>query len=525
MPTAKEFEVTSRWLVDGLCTESSYDHPIVGPVDIHETHISWVFLAGDYAYKVKKPITNDFLDYGSLALRKRMCEEELRLDTRYAEGLYLGVVPITADEGQLQVNGSGVPVEYAIKMHRFPEDALLSRRLEQGTLTTEEVHQLATLVADFHLGATRADHDMPWGAPELVFENMSDIIGDLRAVPCGSPEEHEAFAKQLQNLQHWSQQYFDEHRLLFQQRIHNGFIRECHGDLHLSNVVHWHDRLMPFDGIEFNDDFRWIDVLSDAAFLAMDFAARGHVDLSRLFVNAYLERTGDHASLALLRWYLAFRALVRARVSAMRADQVDVSSSDYNEVIDDCRKHVDLATEFSRPDQPRLWITHGLSGSGKSTGSGIVVARHGTIRLRSDIERKRHYGLPIGHRPNAAETKKIYSMEGNDATYGRMRRLACCILNSGFSVVVDATFLRQRDRESFRSLADSCGVSFAILDFKADESTLRQRIADRVDSGTDASDAGIRVLEAQLREQQPLTPKELQYMVEMPDPVAVVEKS
>ena len=335
----------------------------------------------------------------------------------------------------------------------------------------------------------------------------------------------QAFANQLKSLQHWSKEFFDEHLRLFQQRIHNGFIRECHGDLHLGNVFYWQDRLMPLDGIEFNEEFRWIDVLSDAAFLAMDFAARGHVDLSRLFINAYLERTGDHASLALLRWYLVYRALRRAQMAVMRANQADVASGDWNEAIDDCRHHVDLGSRFSLPDEPRLWITHGLSGSGKSTGSEIVVARHGTIRLRSDIERRRHYGLPIGHKPNAAEAQKIYSVEANDATYGRMRRLAHCILEAGFSVVVDATFLRQQDRESFRRLADSCGVSFAILDFKADESTLRQRIADRVASGTDLSDSEISVLERQLQVQRPLAPEELPYVVEMPDPVAIVEKS
>ncbi len=163
MPTAKDHPITSQRLIDGLRRPACYDHPVDGPVVVHETHISWVFLAGDYAYKVKKPVTNDFLDYGSLALRKRMCEEELRLDTRYAEGLYLGVVPVTLDEDQPRINGSGVPIEYAIKMHRFPEDALLSHRLDHGTLTTEEVHQLATLVAEFHLDATRTDHDAQVG--------------------------------------------------------------------------------------------------------------------------------------------------------------------------------------------------------------------------------------------------------------------------------------------------------------------------------------------------------------------------
>ncbi len=219
-----------------------------------------------------------------------------------------------------------------------------------------------------------------------------------------------------------------------------------------------------------------------------------------------------------LRWYLVFRALVRAEVAAMRAEQVELSGDDWNDAIEDCRSHVDLASRFSHPDEPRLWITHGLSGSGKSTGSEIVVARHGAIRLRSDIERKRHYGMPIGHRPNAAETNTIYSVAGNDATYCRMRRIACCMLEAGFSVIVDATFLRRHDRESFRELAKSCGVSFAILDFNADEATLRQRVADRVASGTDVSDAGISVLESQLKTHEPLAPEELRDVIEMPDP-------
>lgn len=523
MPTAKDVDNNS--LLRQLRNPDCYDHPVGGQVVVHETHISWVFLAGRFAYKVKKPITNDFLDYGSLSRRKRMCEEELRLDARYAPDLYLGVVPITCSEDGPRINGAGDPVEYAIKMHRFPEDALLSHRMKHGTLTTNEVRQLATLVADFHLKARRADRETPWGSADLVFESMWDIIGDLHAVRLDPPEGPADVAKQLKQLQHWATEFFDQHRLHFQQRIHNGFIRECHGDLHLANVFEWDGRLLPFDGIEFNDQFRWIDVLSDAAFLAMDLAAGGHIDLSRLFIDAYLERTGDHASLALLRWYLVFRALVRAKVAALRAAQMESSSTDCRDAIGDCRHHVELAVRFSTPEEPRLWITHGFSGSGKSTGSEAVIARHGAIRLRGDVERKRHYGIPIGHRPDPAETKQIYSAEGNDATYGRMRRLSRCMLEADVSVVVDATFLRRKDRELFRELAESCDVPFAILDFKADESVLRQRIADRIANGHDASDAGLAVLQQQLEHHQPLTADEHQYVVEIPDLNSIVQQS
>ena len=180
--------------------------------------------------------------------------------------------------------------------------------------------------------------------------------------------------------------------MLFSQRVANGFIRECHGDLHLANVIHWRGRLMPFDGIEFNDEFRWIDVMSDATFLAMDLAARGHLDLCRSFINAYLEQTGDHASLALLRWYLVYRALVRSKVASIRSEQAGQSESERKSALEDCQSHIELAYRFTLREPPCLWITHGLSGSGKTTGSECVVQRRGAIRLRSDLERKRHFG-------------------------------------------------------------------------------------------------------------------------------------
>lgn len=508
--------ISSEDLVAALREPDAYPSGGDGPVEVRETHISWVFLIDGFAYKVKKPITTNFLDYGTLAQRERFCHEEVRLDRRNAEDLYLGVAPITLDEGKVRVEGRGEAVEYAVKMRRFPDDALLSDRLETGKLSTAEVFQLASAVAGFHRQAARVDPQLPWGSPELVLRTATDNVRDLAGSVQGDA------AKALHVLDQWTREYFAEHESLFAQRRLNGFIRECHGDLHLANVVHWQHRLIPFDGIEFNEEFRWIDVMSDAAFLGMDFAARGHLDLSRSFINAYLEQTGDHASLASLRWYLVFRALVRAKVAAMRAEQPGLSEAERNIAHDDSSDHIDLAFRFTLSEQPGLWITHGVSGSGKTTGSELVVQRHGAIRLRSDIERKRHFGLSPMERPDSEMKAKLYSESAGNATYGRLRRLALGILRAGYSVIVDATFLKRQHRDSFRQLAADAGVAFAILDFHTDEQTLRQRVADRTASDRDASDADVQVLEAQLGSLERLSDAEMEHVVEIPDVVSTI---
>jgi aminoglycoside phosphotransferase family enzyme/predicted kinase len=509
--------MTHENLIDALRQSASYPYAFESDVLVHETHISWVFLAGDFAYKVKKPVTTSFLDYGTVEKRERLCHEEVRLDSRYAKGLYLAVVPITVVDGKVCVEGEGEPIEYAVKMRRFPESALLSERLEAGNLTTEEVSQLASTVANFHLQATRLDPNQLWGSADLVARDAMDNCNDLAGSVIGEA------AATLRVLKEWTGDYFTAHLTEFARRVSNGFIRECHGDLHLANVVHWNDQWVPFDGIEFNDEFRWIDVISDAAFLAMDFAARGRLDFCRSFINAYLDETGDHASLALLRWYLVYRALVRAKVAAMRAGQAGVSSEAQSAAVDDCNNHIDLAYQFSLREPPRLWITHGVSGSGKTTLSELVVQRQGAIRLRSDIERKRHFGLSPTQRPDERMKKKLYCKSANDATYTRLRRLTHGILRDGYSVVVDATFLQQRERELFRELAHSEGVSFAILDCHADEQTLRQRVADRMARKNDVSDADLLVLEAQLASHEPLSPDELKDVVDIPDPADAVK--
>lgn len=504
----------SDGLREGLSDPSAYPHPVEGPVEIHETHISRIFLAGPYAYKTKKACVTEFLDYGTLEARKAACAQELRLNRRFAPDLYLGVVPITRAAGRLCVgtedDKESEAVEYAVKMHRFPDDALLKERLRRGTLTSEEVHQLAEAVAAFHSAAATADPQLPWGSVPRVGADALANFHDLRISRIASLEP------QLSALEQWTKAFLEAESPRFRERVAAGWIRECHGDLHLANVIHWHDRLLPFDGIEFNEGFRWIDVLSDAAFLAMDFAACGHPGLSRSFTSDYLDHTGDRASLPLWRWYLVYRAMVRAKIAAMRAEQNGLTPEEQAVAIEDCREHIALAERFTIPEPRCLWITHGLSGSGKTTGSEQVVQRWGAIRIRSDVERKRALGLETTHRPDPRQSEQLYGEQARQRTYDRLHQLAREILRGGYSVIVDATFLKADQRQQFSELAAEEGVRFAILDFAADPAVLRQRVAARMTAGGDASDAGLEVLEKQLATAQSLTAAERKFIVEMP---------
>jgi aminoglycoside phosphotransferase family enzyme/predicted kinase len=392
-------------------------------------------------------------------------------------------------------------------MLRFPDDALLSQRLETGKIANDEVFQLAAAVADFHQQASLANPSEPWGSPDLVLREMIDNFHDVRSAfsPAMLPDRS---LDSLCHLEGWSLRAFASLRAALEIRRQQGMVRECHGDLHLANVIRWQGRWTPFDGIEFNDEFRWIDVLSDAAFLAMDFAAQGHLDLSRSFINAYFEQTGDYGGLPVLRWYLVYRALVRAKVAAIRSQQPEQTSQAQESERRDCLDHVDLAWRFADAQPPHLWITHGVSGSGKTTGTEQLIQKRGAIRLRSDVERKRLFGLNTSRRPKGDFQHQVYGEQTTEQTYERLRASAASLLRVGESVVVDATFLQRRHRDLFRQLANKQGVPFAILSFSADRVELERRIVARISHDNDASDANLQVLQSQLSTMEPLSEEE-----------------
>jgi len=310
-------------------------------------------------------------------------------------------------------------------------------------------------------------------------------------------------------LHAWTAQYFLAHQADFAARKTNGFIRECHGDMHLGNMALIDDVVTIFDCIEFNENLRWIDVISEIAFVVMDLFHRNQNRLAYRFLNSYLEITGDYFGINVLRYYLVYRALVRAKVTCIRANQTGLNDQQRDELMTQYRQFIQLAESFTQPSLPALFITHGFSGSGKTTLTQPLLEEVGAIRVRSDNERKRLFNLTPQAKSGSNINTGIYSQDAGNQTYARLATISQNLILAGFTAVVDATFLKQADRDTFRTLAKELGVPFFILDFDAPESTLRTRIVQREKSGIDASEANLAVLAHQLNTQQPLTPDEL----------------
>jgi aminoglycoside phosphotransferase family enzyme/predicted kinase len=476
-------------------------------VECLETHISYVLLTGTFAYKVKKAVDFGFLDFTTLAARRKFCEEELRLNRRLAPALYLEVVPITGSIDAPVVGGFGEPLEYAVKMREFAQDALASRMLARGELSAADIDALAEKAAAFHAAIGVAGPQSPFGAPGEVLRVARQNFAQLRP-RLATPEERE----ELEALSTWTEREYAARYDAFQRRREQGFIRECHGDLHLGNIARIDGELTIFDCIEFNPSMRWIDVMNEAAFAVMDLEDRGRGDLAYRFLSAYLERTGDYAGLAVLPFYLVYRALVRAKIARLRAAQLEAGDVKRS-LLAEYRGYVTLARGYARPRRPGVVITHGLAGSGKTTLSGALLEMLGAVRVRSDVERKRMHGLGALERRSTGVESGLYAAEATEATYGRLTALARDVLTAGITVIVDATFLARRQRDRFRDLARELGAAFAIVDFTANEPTLRARVARRAAAGSDASDADLAVLEHQLATREPLADDERVFAV------------
>ena len=456
-----------------------------------ETHVSWVLLDGALAWKIKKPVCLPFLDFSDLATRGRLCFEELRLNRRLAPALYVDVVAIHGTPAAPRLNGDGPAIEYALRMHEFPAGALLSEQLAAGTLQPEHLDRLALRLAAFHAAAEVATPDAPYGTPE-------GVEGDsLRAVE--GLAQNGAAATDCDALRAWLQAQSARLRPVWHARRRAGRVREGHGDLHLANAVLLDGEVTAFDCLEFDPALRWIDVFSDIAFLAMDLLAHGRGDLAFRFLNAYLDESGDHAGLPVLRWYLVYRALVRALVAHIRVGQGGAA---------DGPDHMALALRLATEGDARLLITHGVSGSGKSWVAQRLLQQAQAIRLRSDVERKRLFGLRALEASARLVPGGIYGQGATQRTYAQLRELAAGALAAGERVIVDAAFLRRAERDDFRRLAQEHGVPFTLLHCRAPVALLSERVQARGEHGDDASEADVAVLDAQLKGAEPLAAEE-----------------
>jgi len=469
-------------VAEALRRPEAYPHPVETGTGIQvvETHISWIFLTGAYAYKLKKPVDLGFLDFSTLAQRHHCCLEELRLNRRLCPDLYLDVLPVTAGNGNCRIGGEGAVVDY------------VDRLLRDHALTIDRIGEIATIVAAFHQAAHHADPDSPFGAPDVLLEPMIENL-DITEQIVHSPGETAA----METIRRWT---LGEHSRLsgfLRQRKASGFIRECHGDMHTGNMVIWNGRIVIFDCIEFNSKLSTIDVISDASFLFMDLEHSGQTALAWHFLNAWLAGTGDYAGLALLRLYCTYRAMVRAKVTAIRFSQENDSGKQAS-ILDEHRSYLTLAQGYVHHALPVLVLMHGVSGCGKSVLASKLADTGGFVHLRSDIERKRLFGIaPEGK--SAIAGIDIYTPLSTERTYGTLLDAAGSALSGGFTVIVDATFLRSEQRRPFIELAEKMNCRCRILCLHAPVETLIERVRDRLLKGADPSEADPAVVEAQLR--------------------------
>lgn len=490
----------------GELTSSAFPHPVAS-LQTRETHISWVILTGSFAYKIKKNVRLDFVDMSTLARRRELCEEELRLNRRLAADLYVSVVAITRDVRGVHVGAEGEAIEYAVQMRQFDAKQELSALLEQGELGGSEFVDLARSLAQFHdaLPAAPSDGEFPHTRDlrDAVLKNSALLLSQLDADPL-EPE--------IRRIVAWTRDYLRDSLDQLRSRERRGAIRECHGDLHAGNVVRWCGRLVPFDCLEFDPKLRWIDVMNDIAFLTMDLKSHARRDLAATFLNAYLDRTGDYDGVRHLAFYAVYRALVRAMVDALGAR---ANPRRRQELQSRLHSRVRAGIEYLERPRPALLIMHGLSGSGKSWLSERLLPQLEAVRIRSDVERKRLGGIVETAVLSGIFQQGLYRPEITHRTYARLLGCAQSCLEGGFNAVVDAAFLDAKSRGLFRSLALRGEWAFIIVACTASHAILVRRLEKRSRAHADPSDAGPEVLARQPQIMEPLNEAELAHTVEV----------
>ncbi|MDZ7769262.1 MAG: AAA family ATPase [Woeseiaceae bacterium] len=490
-------------LVAGLLSPEAYPHA-VERVELVQTHISWVLLTGEFAYKVKKPVELGFLDFRQLGQRRYFCEEELRLNRFWAPDLYLDVVPIVQQDGCPRVGGNGPAIEYAVRMRQFDQALRLDNQLEASRLSADDMLELATEVAARHHVAERVGpaKRLQRVTRRLMWDNFDDLVGEV-------PQER------IAALHRWTKASLSLHETQLRERCDKGFYRECHGDLHLGNIVRLAGGIRAFDCIEFSEDLRRIDVVADYGFLVMDLEARGRIDLAYTFLNRYLEVCGDYGGVTLLPLYVVYRCLVRAKVAAIRRRERALGES-RDEDTATLEHYCELAQAWTRPRTPVLVVMTGLSGSGKTWLSTRLLTALPALRIRSDLERKRLYGLEEKADSHSGIASGLYDRTADHAVYERVFECARSVLVAGFDLIVDAAFLDAGSRKQARQLAAECGAGFVLVQAAAPLSVLQERLQRRAAAGSDASEAGLAVLQHQRDTADPLDSSELASAVTVP---------
>jgi aminoglycoside phosphotransferase family enzyme/predicted kinase len=487
-------------LIEQMQKPEFYPHPVREPIQLMQTHASSVLITGNYVYKLKKSVNFGFLDFSSLDKRQHFLNEELRMNRVIAPDIYLEVLPITKTGDNFILGGTGEPVEYVLKMNQFPQEALLLNMFEAGKLTEEHIEELGKVVVRFHEQTISNEYIRSFGEIEKI-KSAIDENYDQTEKYVGIAQTQ----KQYDETKKFTDTFLLDKKALFKQRQDNDKIRECHGDLHLKNICFWHDKIQLFDRIEFNESFRFVDVMYDVAFTVMDLDARGRKDFGNLFLNTYIEGSGDWEGLQVLPLYLSRQAYVRAKVTSLLLEDRAISEEDKQSAIKTATEYYRLAWEYTKTSQGRLILMSGLSGSGKSTVARQLAKRINAVQIRSDAVRKHLAGISISDRAS----DELYTPQMNQKTYDRLLELGKMLVSQGFSVILDAKYDRQNLREPVITYAQSHHIPLQILYCTATIEVLRDRISQRTN---DISDATVDLLVQQQATAEPFSQSEQAYV-------------
>lgn len=473
-------------LIEALQNPKAYPHPVEA-IQVIQTHTACVFLTGEYAYKIKKPVNFGFLDYGTLEQRRIFCEQELVLNRRLCPEIYLDVLPITRQQGHLQVGGDGSAVEWTVQMRQLREEDMLSVRLQSNTVEASTVEGLAHRLVDFHTQAQTNAAIEAYGTPDSIAEMISMTLRTMQQVTNNTPliETHQFLCSYFARFQ---KAYSEQ----FRERLNHHYIRDCHGDLRAQNIcldARFGSGIQVFDCIEFNPSFRYIDTAADIAYLAMDLDLAGHAELRSRLLEIYVRETKDSRLAQILPYYLTYRAMVRGNIALLAAMESEVPVMERQAQRDLANAAYDLSRSYAgRRTRPALLITVGFSGCGKSVLAREVCRRLPAIHLSSDRLRKEQAGI----KANAPLETSHYTPDQRNAVYDALYQEAGVWLSRNEHVLLDATFLNPQQRQAAATLAQEHDAEFWILDCRCADSIVRQRLALRSED-PNASDAGLNV--------------------------------
>ncbi len=485
--------------IQALLSPDAYPHPADG-VELRQTHVSYLLFAGEFVYKLKKPLDLGFLDFTTLEKRRHFCEQEVRLNRRLCRGAYLGVVPVSYVEGDARIDARGSVIDYAVKMRRLPDDGMMPGLLDRNAVTHEMIARLARRIAEFHASSERSDEIDRYGGLETAMVNWRENFQQTEPFIGRTITQ-----RQFDDIQAFVEEVATGDADLFERRVREGRARDCHGDLRADAVCFEGDHVCIFDCIEFNERFRYSDVAADIAFLAMDLEDRGRRDLSDELMGRYLAATLDSTLPLTLPFYQCYRAYVRGKVDGFHLDQPEVSDEQKAAATAAARRSFALAHRYAaeRPSRTLL-ITIGVTGSGKSYLANALAARVGALILSSDVVRKRLLGIDPGEPRAEPIDAGIYAPDVSERTYAALLDEARPWLERGKPVVLDASYLQRAHRQGALRLAQETDARFLALECEAGESLVWERLSERRGEQRVVSDGRWEVYQAQQERREPV---------------------